>query len=739
MIAKSQGMSLIRISQILLVLIGITPLVVIGRGAVIIKEAIHEGRRTKFNLLVNQTSDSLLRATWEFGRERAETTAGLANGDWTEARIKKLNQLRSDADAEFAKSMDLLLSLEKLAPENLVLKGADIKIIKQKTILNELRETVSDQIANHIKTGGISTKEYSEKMSAFVDGISAARISTLTPSSTEEHAIYTNIYIKQILFLAAEYASRERSYMIPFLTNKKPLDNDSQSQLKSWRALVDDSMRSITFLKDMNNFDAKLKEKIGQMEAGFLNKWEDRRTQVFAAAETGRYPITPNEWIEEASDAIQTIVAVTEAASSSPGQALAMEAAKAEKTVRSTVIYVAFLFVAVFIFVFFSYRYLTKTLLSPISRSMLRLGEQSDTLQAVSNEISSLSQKVSSTNHEQAAAIQEAVSAMSEMGSMIFQTHRNAKDLDGLSKKVLGNSIKGKDIMHRMVTAMHSIQQISTQLQHMSKIITDISTKTAVINDIVFKTQLLSFNASIEAARAGQHGRGFAVVAEEVGNLAQMSGASAKEIQTLLHDSQYQVQQILEVTKLRITEGEIVCEEAVSSFNDIAKDIEVSSSQIQAITSAAKEQEQGINQATSAMTQMDHAAQNSTSSVQHVTQLVSELKTQSDDLKKLMTSTKRLIFGLQNAELPSNKSTAGSGKDGSAPPSSGAGQDSSASLSDPKSTPESSREAPTNVIASAEKIIQLKRAQNSNLNESANLTAADFQAETKDRKPPAAS
>jgi len=40
------------------------------------------------------------------------------------------------------------------------------------------------------------------------------------------------------------------------------------------------------------------------------------------------------------------------------------------------------------------------------------------------------------------------------------------------------------------------------------------------MNDIVFQTKLLSFNASVEAARAGIHGKGFAVVADEVGNLA---------------------------------------------------------------------------------------------------------------------------------------------------------------------------------------------------------------------------
>ncbi|MHA0111674.1 methyl-accepting chemotaxis protein, partial [Klebsiella pneumoniae] len=80
-------------------------------------------------------------------------------------------------------------------------------------------------------------------------------------------------------------------------------------------------------------------------------------------------------------------------------------------------------------------------------------------------------------------------------------------------------------------------EDANSQLQSISNIIGEISAKTNIINDIVFKTQLLSFNASIEAARAGQHGRGFAVVAEEVGNLAQMSGNAAKEIRALLEDS----------------------------------------------------------------------------------------------------------------------------------------------------------------------------------------------------------
>jgi len=207
----------------------------------------------------------------------------------------------------------------------------------------------------------------------------------------------------------------------------------------------------------------------------------------------------------------------------------------------------------------------------------------------------------------------------------------------------------GMNVMNQMVESMSSIQQANQQLQQMSEIIQEIGNKTNVINDIVFKTQLLSFNASIEAARAGQHGRGFAVVAEEVGNLAKMSGNAAQEISSLLQDSEKQVSDIVRSTSDRVSTGKNVTEQALKNFKEIATDINLISAQIGNISSAAREQELGVAQTNQAMSELNKTTDLNSQVAQRASGASSVLSSEVQALHDISVSIESSITGIRSA------------------------------------------------------------------------------------------
>ncbi|MEC9283389.1 MAG: methyl-accepting chemotaxis protein [Bdellovibrionota bacterium] len=262
-----------------------------------------------------------------------------------------------------------------------------------------------------------------------------------------------------------------------------------------------------------------------------------------------------------------------------------------------------------------------------------------------SKNLSHVSDELAAGSTEQAAAVQETVASMTEMTSMINQTALHVEESESLAMEVNHRTQKGSEIMQNMVSSMETIQQANEELHEMKQIIEEIADKTKVINDIVFKTQLLSFNASIEAARAGQHGRGFAVVAEEVGNLAQMSGNAANEIAALLSKSQSQVEQIVENTKVRVSEGQSVSGQAMETFNEIAEEIELITSKVKSIQDATREQEEGVKQVSITMRQIDETTQANSNLATSASNHAVGVKQEAEELEKIMKDMTGVVMG----------------------------------------------------------------------------------------------
>ncbi len=281
----------------------------------------------------------------------------------------------------------------------------------------------------------------------------------------------------------------------------------------------------------------------------------------------------------------------------------------------------------------------------PLTKLTTMLNQSSNDMETKSQYLTSMSENVGQSSKAQASSIQETAAAIEEVTSMIARTSTLTHNSEELSRTISQQTEEGNKAVNDMVASMAAIQEASQKLSEIEEIIIQIENKAMVINDIVSKTELLSLNASIESARAGEYGKGFAVVAEEVGNLAKTSGKSSNEIRELLDKSRVNVKNILELTVSRVAEGQSRTEVVSSIFNKIIQDVNEIQTQMTQITEATKEQEIGVKHISEAMSKIDQSAIKNQESADSSIEASKSILVLSDDLKVITKKTKDIVFG----------------------------------------------------------------------------------------------
>ena len=156
-----------------------------------------------------------------------------------------------------------------------------------------------------------------------------------------------------------------------------------------------------------------------------------------------------------------------------------------------------------------------------------------------------------------------------------------------------GNKVKtsislGQELANKTVVSM---EEINTQTSAINEAIT-------IIDQIAFQTNILSLNAAVEAATAGEAGRGFAVVAGEVRTLASRSAEAAKQIKNLVENAQRKTQ-----------EGKDIASDMIKGYTQLNENITITLDLIQNVTTASKEQSTGMIQINDAVNNLDQITQ----------------------------------------------------------------------------------------------------------------------------------
>ncbi|EQC48639.1 methyl-accepting chemotaxis protein signaling domain protein [Bacteriovorax sp. BSW11_IV] len=330
-------------------------------------------------------------------------------------------------------------------------------------------------------------------------------------------------------------------------------------------------------------------------------------------------------------------------------------------------VFIVLVTVGILIIGFFLSLYLQKTISGPLISATESLTKTSSKVDNSIEIIFKQSNVLKDGTTNQASSLTETSHSIDFIKNSIEDNNRAIEKSVESVRKGIGATVSGKEAVDQMIAAIQEIEvsnhdvvaQIQSSTEKMNaitQIITEIAEKANVINDIVFQTKLLSFNASVEAARAGVHGKGFSIVAEEVGNLANMSGQSASEIQALLNDgiakveelamaNKVEMERIIKQSSEKINRGILVARSCQDELNGIATTIGESGEISKNVMEASHGQFQSISEINEAVFRLNEITNKNLEVSDETSMSATGLKNESQSLKGAINEVVTAIFG----------------------------------------------------------------------------------------------
>ena len=238
------------------------------------------------------------------------------------------------------------------------------------------------------------------------------------------------------------------------------------------------------------------------------------------------------------------------------------------------------------------------TILSQLKNSSLALIDRSKIL-------TSISENVSQNSIEQAATTEEISASMQEMLATTTANAENAKYTHNITDKTAEN-IKSHTLV--ITQTIDLVNRISKEI--------------AIISEIAAKTDILSINAAIEAARAGDAGKGFGVVAQEIRKLAEISQKSSSNIKKISQ------------------EGIIASQIAQKALEKIVPEIVNSSKLVENISNTSEEQQINIEAIDISIQQLTKTTNMNSSISEEMLSTANKLEEQANELKLIFEKLK---------------------------------------------------------------------------------------------------
>jgi methyl-accepting chemotaxis protein len=257
----------------------------------------------------------------------------------------------------------------------------------------------------------------------------------------------------------------------------------------------------------------------------------------------------------------------------------------------------------------------TNNVCDALTETIQSLRHTSRTLKTATSEMLSGANDLNERTSKQGQTVEETSTAMSQLATTVAENAKRAESASAKARAVSTTATEGGEVMNRVTVAMERITASSGKI---SNII-------GLIDDIAFQTNLLALNASVEAARAGEAGKGFAVVAVEVRRLAQSAAQASSEVKGLIEQSGTEV-----------NSGSRLVAEAAQKLVAMLEAARESSSLIDGIATASRDQAEAIHRVTESVGALDQMTQHNAALVEETNAAIEQTEAQASELDRIV-------------------------------------------------------------------------------------------------------